>query len=483
MKRIGLIGLVLALLVWWLVPAPAQTMTFYVRTDGHDTASGENNTADPTTGAWLTIGKCASTLTAGQTCLVADGTYNEKVSETSNGTAGNPITYRAINQHGAVVNGFTVGSYNANGNYVTVDGFKIMMPDSAQYGIWVNGANDVIQNNWVTSESGLLAMNNAALQIDTGASSVTATRNTLEHTCFGAIVYGHSNTLSYNLLTDLHVPAADLVLPHPDGYTHVCGDADYIRFFHDGHQFLYNSMYGLDWAWVGGSAGGDNGAHVDCFQSFDGVDSASNILIEGNYCNDVHQGVIGEAKNRAASTSWVIRNNVFARVRAWCVSNWNVAEMHILNNSCYIEMTPDATSHGAGIGCDMASASCEVKNNIIYHGSVLAYSIFYAIGNNATWIDGDESAPGENNLLYGPGRTITGFAEDILNVDPQFVDLTNRNLHLKTTSPARNAGQTIAGWTSPTDRDGLTRPQQTNFAIGAYEWTGVPSSPVALRIQ
>lgn len=476
MKRVCLVAVVIALLVWWLVPVPAQTMTFYVRTDGHDTASGENNTADPTTGAWLTIGKCASTLTAGQTCLVADGTYNETVSERSNGTDGHPITYRAINQHGAVVNGFTVGSYSSDGNYVTVDGFKIMMPDSAQFGFWVNGAHDVIQNNWVTSQSSALGANNTALQIENGSSYITATRNRLERTCFGVILYGASNTLSYNWITDLRVPTADL-----EGPPFACGDADYIRMFQDGHQILYNSMYGTDWDLIGGPIGG---AHVDCIQTFDNAYSSSNILIEGNYCNDPHQGLMLGNSIKRLSTSWVIRNNVFARVRTWCMDAFAIADMHIYNNSCYIQMTPGSASNGHGFECRFPEASCEFKNNIIYHGSVLnSSSILYTFSDGAVYIDGDASAPGENNILYAPGLTITGFAEDIINVDPQFVDLTNRNLHLKTTSPARNAGQTIAGWTSPTDRDGLTRPQQTNFAIGAYEWTGVPSSPVALRIQ
>lgn len=55
----------------------AQAASKYVRTDGHDTASGENDTADPTTGAYLTVKKGTDSINGGDTLFIGDGTYAE----------------------------------------------------------------------------------------------------------------------------------------------------------------------------------------------------------------------------------------------------------------------------------------------------------------------------------------------------------------------------------------------------------------------
>jgi len=49
--------------------------TYYVRTDGHDTASGANNTNDASTGAFISPGKAASVAVSGDTIYVKSGTY------------------------------------------------------------------------------------------------------------------------------------------------------------------------------------------------------------------------------------------------------------------------------------------------------------------------------------------------------------------------------------------------------------------------
>lgn len=51
--------------------------TYYVRTDGHNTADGTQDSADTTHGAWLTVQKAVDTITGGDTVLIADGTYAE----------------------------------------------------------------------------------------------------------------------------------------------------------------------------------------------------------------------------------------------------------------------------------------------------------------------------------------------------------------------------------------------------------------------
>lgn len=75
---------------------PWDTNDFYVATTGSDSASGRTAAQ-----AWLTLQKAADTVTAGARVYLADGTYSASVSETTDGTEANPITY--IGGPGAVI--------------------------------------------------------------------------------------------------------------------------------------------------------------------------------------------------------------------------------------------------------------------------------------------------------------------------------------------------------------------------------------------
>ncbi|MEV6608953.1 carbohydrate-binding protein [Kutzneria sp. NPDC051319] len=92
-SRSGLVSLVAATLLLGgatAVAAPAQHgRTFYVSTTGADSNVGSS--AKP----FQHIQQCATVLTAGDTCVVAAGTYRQTVTPANNGTANAPITYTA----------------------------------------------------------------------------------------------------------------------------------------------------------------------------------------------------------------------------------------------------------------------------------------------------------------------------------------------------------------------------------------------------
>jgi len=80
----------------------------------------------------------------------------------------------------------------------------------------------------------------------------------------------------------------------------------------------------------------------------------------------------------------------------------------------------------------------------------------------------------QNNIVYGsgPGGDYTNSGSvtqdhNLFGVDPIFVNAAARDLHIQSSSPAKNAGTTIAA--VPTDKDGKSRPQSTAYCIGAYE--------------
>ncbi len=96
--------------------------TYYVRTGGHDTASGLNDTDDPTTGAFATVAHAASVATTpGDRVLVRAGAYTGAVVIHASGTPTKPIRFEGDD---AVLN---AGSANAltlsNSAHVVISGF------------------------------------------------------------------------------------------------------------------------------------------------------------------------------------------------------------------------------------------------------------------------------------------------------------------------------------------------------------------------
>lgn len=79
----------------------------------------------------------------------------------------------------------------------------------------------------------------------------------------------------------------------------------------------------------------------------------------------------------------------------------------------------------------------------------------------------------DHNIIYGnavpieSGCTAVNRSSGNLQSDPLFTDLTGRNLHLQTSSPA--IGYALADYTPARDYDGRSRPQGAGPDVGAYE--------------
>jgi hypothetical protein len=128
-----------------------STGIYYVRKDGNDNNTGEENTPQ---GAWLTIQKAADTLTAGETVLVQPGTYNEEVYPQHNGQDGQPITYKADGW--VILDGETSRAYAfgvIQKEYIVIDGFEMTLyrdsngSDGTMY--FENSGNSVIRNCYI----------------------------------------------------------------------------------------------------------------------------------------------------------------------------------------------------------------------------------------------------------------------------------------------------------------------------------------------
>ncbi|MBM7565802.1 OmpL47-type beta-barrel domain-containing protein [Paenibacillus sacheonensis] len=100
------IGLALTLTLGFigdLLPAAsvfaAQT-TYYVAPNGNDSAAGDSEAAP-----FKTINKCAQLMKAGDTCIIASGTYRETVTPAASGSSGLPITFRTAPGADVIVSG------------------------------------------------------------------------------------------------------------------------------------------------------------------------------------------------------------------------------------------------------------------------------------------------------------------------------------------------------------------------------------------
>ena len=78
-------------LVFTTAAAAPQPKTCYVATNGDDAKSGLSREE-----AWRTVGHAADAVNAGDTVLIAGGTYHEMVRLRATGEAGKPITFRCV---------------------------------------------------------------------------------------------------------------------------------------------------------------------------------------------------------------------------------------------------------------------------------------------------------------------------------------------------------------------------------------------------
>ncbi len=124
---------------------------YYVRTDGDDANTGEENTPQ---GAWRNIQKAADTLVAGETVLVQPGTYSETVCPQNSGQNGQPITYKA--EGWVILNGETTRDYAFELNqrdYIVIDGFEMTLyhdsggDDGTVY--FHNSSHSVLRNCYI----------------------------------------------------------------------------------------------------------------------------------------------------------------------------------------------------------------------------------------------------------------------------------------------------------------------------------------------
>ncbi len=518
-------------------PGISFAATYYVATTGNDSNPGTE--ALP----WKTIQKAANTINGGDTAVVADGIYTGSVTISRSGTDANRLlTFQAANKWGAVVSspaGPEPTQWAANTSYSAND-IRIPTVHNVRYyketesscvsgstePTWPTGSvGDTVSDSTCTWRyDGLISnpvrVSGNYVKLD----GLKFSANTQCNVCGGNpgndTVYitgsyvtvtncyfyknGHvglSSSGNYNQITNNYstlgeigmvVSGTGYVVENNEVYRTkqwwVGEDCDYMRFWGSNAIIRGNKFWGNIPSEQGS---GSTMSHTDCLQHFDAAGNPSsalnNVLIENNWCQDyVNSFIIATDEHTKVGTGLIVRNNVVVSPLGtnWTIWNWGINNTQIYNNTFIL---PLDNNSGFGPICDGFNdtsypVSCDIKNNIYYQGRSSGgggcrYGATCTMGNSLFY---------RSDYTFVPENCFPG---DILNKDPKFVDVANRNFHLQAESQAMDAGVTLTGFS--TDKDGNTRPQGLSWDIGAYEYVGAvpppdttpPAAPTGVAVQ
>ena len=400
---------------------------YYVSTVGSDTNPGTKQLP------WKTIQNAANSAPEGSLIKVNSGTYEERVSITRSGTEKKQIIFKAVPRRSVIIYGFDI-----NASYVRIEGFNIEPGNGADIGIFIQGGDfiDVFDNYIVNCKYGVLARSRKTI-----SGYLYVSNNKLYRCNMGLWLFAHDSLIENNEVERLVQSYGK--------------DADYARFFGNNNVWRGNFFHGTFKREIGT-------AHVDCFQFYDEHRvHTHNTIIENNRClGFFHQGMMLESDafpDETYLSNLIVRNNIFAHGGAWAIAGGKSVgwpNTIVVNNIfAYIR------TMGVGIRGYKAKGGV-VKNNIFYHCGNQPTPYFGSYGAEIT---------GGHNIIFRSGRS-PGF-NDLVDLDPMFVDPEKNDFHLKAGSPAINAGECLPE--VPTDIDSRSRPFGKGCDIGPYEYVSI----------
>lgn len=446
--------LVFAILILSISAIPANAAytcapTCYVAKNGNNANGGTSGSP------WLTIAYAASQVTAGTTVYVKAGNYNEKVSPSNSGTAGNYITYQAY--PGDVVtingNGQIPGTYDgifhiSSKNYIKVIGFKIQ--NSTWNGVMIDGfggtnsTNIIIQANEISNigYTGLYAQDGNYITFD--GNTVTNTQ-----TCGSGCGYGQQNENIDMLYVDYFEVMNNIVY----------GTANYESMdFKSGVN--HGSIHDNDI-----QPGESAGIYVDARDVVSRNISIYNNRVWSNTPTDSVRGIaIGVEDTSPAPLGSArdinIYNNIIYGMGATGIAAGTAYSVGVIDNiivaNNIIYDNGKVNNWGGGIAAEYPGATnIKITNNIVDQNGGFGQIKLYS----------GASATVSYNLINGSSPTL---GTNYRTGNPKFVNVATKDFHYQSTSPAINNGTSTNA--PNVDYDGNSRPQGNAYDIGAYEY-------------
>ena len=416
--------------------------TYYVD-QTHGSASDSNNGAEST--PWATIGKCTTTLVAGDTCQVKAATYTEDVAEATSGTSGNEIVYQA-NGAGVIIS----GDVTLTGDYIHVKDFEV-----------TNGGFTLTRASYCLIENNYIH--------DTG--------NAVPILLVASTMYNDDDSCQYNVIKDNEITRGEDVGISLSGQNHLAigneiyalsgGNRDGIHFHGAYHMIKNNYIHD-------NVHPAESDPHIDCFQAWR---TAHDTIFDGNICvntNTTKSNQIvmleefSDQDGDVHDLTW--RNNIFDfSDPGYCPLRINqknagreIENINMYNNT-FIHRNP--LGKGEAALNFVRINGVNVQNNIVYNfGDGSAYKDWFKCTTC-------QNVTTSNNLVYVTDGDPPNDATNTNGVytDPKFVNLAGQDYQLQSDSPARSAGFSIASVVD--DILGVSRPQGLAYDMGAYEFS------------
>ena len=389
-------SVLLAILLYFILTSRVLGATYYVDSiNGDDLNNGKYKTS-----AWKTIQHAANILEAGDTTIVMEGTYNEKIVLRNSGNSENKIIIKSYPRRVAEIN----GGFNIDKSHIRIEGFKITSNIIGRTAIEIEGDYVEIVDNYCFNVKGKAIRGN----LNKKPKGVYIAKNHIYNSQMGIVIEGNSWLVENNEIELL--------------YDYGAGDCDYVRFFGDHNVIRNNYFHGTKKSDIGS-------AHVDCFQTWHNHPdrNARNILIENNKCFGFHQGFMGEVGGRPDLINHItFKNNIFKFTSdfypsGYGIFNKGIPYVAVINNN-FIDIRYRA------VYMDDEAENAVVKNNIFYNCN-LSYSF------------SGSSSEGDYNLIYLTPNNPNKGTHDLIGVDPLFVNPDNNDFSLNPSSPAFGSGE------------------------------------------
>lgn len=395
------------------------------------TGSDSNDGLSPST-AWKSMSKASSaTFNPGESLLLkSDCTWNSTLTLSESGTSSQNIrvsSYGAGAKPRIKINVLNGSDIDISGSYIRIE--------NLQLGAEIVSTEAGCENNPKGHAVGI--------SFESGASYNTVTNSVLTDGYAGVFLKSgsHNNVITKNEFTD-----NKMMSPLDTSADNDAG-AFGVLIWGDNNDISYNHFSGMD----------------AC--SYDYVRDGSAVEIYGGQNNNIHHNTATQSdaftelgNTRSANNKYVynlfysnLARSIFLNTRA------PIAGTLAYNNSVYL-----TGASSQGFVCSSCTSSIlSFKNNIVMAAGKVGYASSLDESNNIYWL-------GQRQFPVGGSSKV---------VDPQFVDVGNNNFHLKSTSPAINAGltdQTILGYN--VDLDNASIPAGSSVDIGVFEYNGQVST-------
>jgi parallel beta-helix repeat protein len=444
-RRISIVvGAATATLLGLAITAPpalaAVTTLFVGGANCSDTGQGTQ------TQPYCTINKAASVAAAGQTVLVASGTYSETVTVKNSGTAGAPIVFQPAAGATVTVSGGTNGFVLSARQYVTISGFTVT--GTSSYGISISGSNNiVVSGNTVTNAGHPVSGQIAAGIRLSNTNSSTVTGNATHHNSDTGIFLtsgSTGNVVSYNQSSF-----------NANGFQR---NANGINVISPSNTVVGNVVHDNEDSGLQFYPGGDNNLAVNNVSYNNGDHGIDDLNVTGGRLigNTIYHNCTSGINVEGTSGNYLVKNNI------------------AVDNAVYPAYNGIACSRRAGnIGIwDSAPSTTTVDHNLVF---LTKSGTMYVFGSSFTSL--------------AAMRTATGQEQHGLQADPRFVNAAAGNLQLSAGSPAIDSADSGASGASSIDQLKAARvddPATANTGAGprafddrgAYEFQAGGAAPL-----